>query len=238
MIAAIPVAWLQLRHEKLRLLVALAGVAFAVVLIFMQLEFREALYASAVRYHTSLDYDLAMLSPKTDFLLVSKQFPRNRLYQVLGFDEVESVTPVYLGMAVWRHPVEPQRSRSIFAIGFDPIDHGFGRLITPENHRQLQIPYQVIFDRLSRVEYGPVADLMAGRGTVVRIEPESPSRMVASRGPKRTVLSSGVSPNPSPERTTGIPVRPEGGSTARSSRGSGGLVWNGKTPGLARALPL
>jgi putative ABC transport system permease protein len=157
----------QLWHQKLRMLAATLGITFAVVLIFMQLEFREALYTSAVRYHTSLEYDLAMLSPKTDFLLVSKQFPRNRLYQVLGFDEVESVTPVYLGMAVWRHPVEPQRSRSIFAMGFDPIDHGFGRLITPQNHRQLQIPYQVIFDRLSRAEYGPVADLMANRGTVV-----------------------------------------------------------------------
>ena len=117
----IPLGLHQLWHQKLRMLAATLGITFAVVLIFMQLEFREALYSSAVRYHTSLDYDLAMLSPKTDFLLVSKQFSRNRLYQVLGFEEVESVTPVYLGMAVWRHPVEPQRSRSIFVLGFDPV---------------------------------------------------------------------------------------------------------------------
>lgn len=162
----IPLGLHQLWHQKLRMLAATLGITFAVVLIFMQLEFREALYSSAVRYHTSLDYDLAMLSPKTDFLLVSKQFSRNRLYQVLGFEEVESVTPVYLGMAVWRHPVEPQRSRSIFVLGFDPVDDGFGRLITPENHRQLQIPYQVIFDRLSREEYGPVAELVTERGEI------------------------------------------------------------------------
>jgi len=166
MMRGIPLGLHQLWHQKLRMLAATLGITFAVVLIFMQLEFREALYSSAVRYHTSLDYDLAMLSPKTDFLLVSKQFSRNRLYQVLGFEEVESVTPVYLGMAVWRHPVEPQRSRSIFVLGFDPVDDGFGRLITPENHRQLQIPYQVIFDRLSREEYGPVAELMTERGEI------------------------------------------------------------------------
>jgi putative ABC transport system permease protein len=164
---SIPLGLHQLWHQKLRMLAAILGITFAVVLIFMQLEFREALNTSSVRYHTSLEYDLAMLSPKTDFLLVSKQFPRNRLYQVLGFDAVESVTPVYLGMAVWRNPVEPQRSRSIFVMGFDPIDHGFGQLITPENHRQLQIPHQVIFDRLSRPEYGPAADLMASRGEIV-----------------------------------------------------------------------
>jgi putative ABC transport system permease protein len=166
MMRGIPLGLHQLWHQKLRMLAATLGITFAVVLIFMQLEFREALYSSAVRYHTSLDYDLAMLSPKTDFLLVSKQFSRNRLYQVLGFEEVESVTPVYLGMAVWRHPVEPQRSRSIFVLGFDPVDDGFGRLITPENHRQLQIPYQVIFDRLSREEYGPVAELVTERGEI------------------------------------------------------------------------
>ncbi len=167
MLRTIPLGLHQLWHQKLRMLAATLGITFAVILIFVQLEFREALYASAVRYHDAMDYDLVMLSPKTDFMLLSQQFPRNRLYQAQGFDEVESVTPVYLSMAVWRHPTDPKRSRSIFVMGFDPIDHGFGRLINEENHRQLQIPYQVIFDRLSRPEYGPVADLMAARGEVV-----------------------------------------------------------------------
>ena len=164
MLRAIPLGLHQLWHQKLRMLAATMGITFAVVLIFVQLEFREALYASAVRYHDGMDYDLVMLSPKTDFLLVSQQFPRNRLYQAQGFDEVLSVTPVYMGMAVWRHPTDPKRSRSIFVMGFDPIDHGFGRLISEENHRQLRIPYQVLFDRLARPEYGPIADLMAERG--------------------------------------------------------------------------
>lgn len=163
---AIPLGLHQLWHQKLRMLAAILGITFAVVLIFMQLEFRQALNTSSVRYHTAFEYDLAMISPKTDFLLVSKQFPRNRLYQVQGVDQVSSVTPVYLGMAIWRHPVEPQRSRSIFVLGFDPVDYGFGRLITRENHRQLKTPYKVIFDRLSRPEYGPVAALMADHGEV------------------------------------------------------------------------
>lgn len=163
---SIPLGLYQLWHQKLRMLAATLGITFAVVLIFMQVELRQALNTSSVRYHSAFDYDLAMLSPKTDFLLVSKQFPRSRLYQVQGFDQVVSVTPVYLGMAIWRHPVEPQRSRSIFVLGFDPIDHGFGRLITQDNHRQLRLPYKVVFDRLSRPEYGPVAELMASRGEI------------------------------------------------------------------------
>ena len=167
MLGSIPLGLHQLWHQKLRMLAATLGITFAVVLIFVQLEFREALYASAVRYHDGMDYDLVMLSPKTDFLLVSQQFPRNRLYQAQGFEDVASVTPVYLGMAVWRHPSDPKRSRSIFVMGFDPIDHGFARLISEDNHRQLRIPYQVLFDRLARPEYGPVAELVAERGEVV-----------------------------------------------------------------------
>ena len=65
MICSIPVAWLQLWHEKLRLAIALLGVGFAVVLILMQLGFQEALFVSAARYHSNLAYDLAMVSPKT-----------------------------------------------------------------------------------------------------------------------------------------------------------------------------
>jgi putative ABC transport system permease protein len=42
----IPIGWLQLKREKLRFAVALLGVSFAVILILMQLGFREALATS------------------------------------------------------------------------------------------------------------------------------------------------------------------------------------------------
>ena len=57
----IPLAWLQLSRDRLRLLVAVAGVSFAAILVSMQLGFRSAMYDSAVRYHERLRYDLVML---------------------------------------------------------------------------------------------------------------------------------------------------------------------------------
>jgi hypothetical protein len=57
-----PLGWLQLRHRPLRLLVALLGIAFAVLLIMMQLGFRAALFDSAVRYQERLNYDIALFS--------------------------------------------------------------------------------------------------------------------------------------------------------------------------------
>jgi putative ABC transport system permease protein len=160
MFGSIPLGWLQLKAQKLRLVAAIMGITFAVILIFVQLEFREALFVSAVRYHTAMDYDLAMLSPKTDFMVSSKQFPRSRLYQVLGFDGVESATAVYMRLVSWRNPVDPANARNILAIGFDPAEGGFNRLLGKEQLEAIRIPDQVIFDRRGRDEYGPVRELL------------------------------------------------------------------------------
>jgi putative ABC transport system permease protein len=170
MFGSIPLGWLQLKAQKLRLVAAIMGITFAVILIFVQLEFREALFVSAVRYHTAMDFDLAMLSPKTDFMVSSKQFPRNRLYQVLGFDGVESATAVYMRLVSWRNPVDPANARNILAIGFDPAEPGFERLLSKEQLEAIKIPDQVIFDRRGRDEYGPVRELLdAGQAVSAEI---------------------------------------------------------------------
>ena len=160
MFRSIPLGWLQLKAQKLRLVAAVTGIAFAVILIFVQLEFREALFVSAVRYHNALDYDLAMLSPKTDFMVSSKQFPRARLYQVLGMEGVQSTTAVYMRLVSWRNPVDPSNARNILAIGFDPSEPGFQRLRSKEQMEAIKIPDQAIFDRRGRDEYGPVRELL------------------------------------------------------------------------------
>jgi putative ABC transport system permease protein len=158
MILAIPLAWLQLKREKFRLLVALAGVSFAVVLIFMQLGFQDALFESSVRYHQTFSYDLAMISPKMDFIVQPKGFSRRRLIQVLGIPGIESVAPVYLGLALWRNPEIPSESRSIFVVGFDPSDRVFAMAGVNENLNRLRLPDTVLYDARSRPEFGPVAE--------------------------------------------------------------------------------
>jgi putative ABC transport system permease protein len=156
----IPVAWLQLSREKLRLLVALSGVSFAVILVFMQLGFRRSVYESATRYHRGLDYDLVMLSPKTPFIGFAESFSRRRLYQALAAEEVESVAPVYISQAYWKNPWE-YNARSILVLGIDPTRRVF---TLPDVTRQLGIlPLEdvVLFDADSRPEFGPVAKRFA-----------------------------------------------------------------------------
>ena len=115
----VPLGWLQLKHKPLRLVVALLGIAFAVLLIMMQLGFRSALFESAVRFHERFDYDIALFSPDSVFIVRPQSFSIRRLYQSLGFEGVENVTPVYIFPSTWKNPWTHDR-RSIQTIGFNP----------------------------------------------------------------------------------------------------------------------
>ncbi|MGH7789533.1 MAG: ABC transporter permease DevC [Candidatus Binatia bacterium] len=161
----IPLAWLQLKREKLRLLVALAGVAFAVILIFMQLGFRSAMFKSAVRFHEALDGDLFLLSPTFDFLPQPKGFSRRRLHQALAWPGVSGVTPIYLGLTLWKNP-DTGKSRSIFLIGIDPADPGIRLPGVDGQCDRIRRSDVVLFDRDSRPEYGPIPQRLAAEGEV------------------------------------------------------------------------
>jgi putative ABC transport system permease protein len=191
MMLVIPLAWLQLRKEKLRLFVAMAGVAFAVILIFMQLGFRNAMLESAVRYHKQLRYDLAMISPKTQFVGLTQSFSRRRLHQALAAEEVESVSAMYLEQGSWKNPWE-HNTRPILVVGFDPADRV---LAIPEVERKrsiLQLPDLALFDADSRPEFGPVAARFVRDGAV---EAEVNNRRVSVRGLFRLGSSFGIDGN-------------------------------------------
>jgi putative ABC transport system permease protein len=149
-------AWKQLWAEKARLAVALAGVAFAVVLVSMQLGFRESMYASAVRIHKNLDFDLVMLNPSTPFIGYPESFTRRRLYQALGAEGVASVTPVYVRQGFWKNPWD-YTSRSLLVIGVDPTHDVFKMSEVKESRSLLQQDDTVLFDSNSRPEFGPIA---------------------------------------------------------------------------------
>ncbi|NJM99014.1 MAG: DevC protein, partial [Phormidesmis sp. RL_2_1] len=59
----ISVAWLNLLHERTRLLVAIAGVAFAVLLMFMNLGFLGALVKTTTNFYRSFNADIFLSSP-------------------------------------------------------------------------------------------------------------------------------------------------------------------------------
>ena len=174
----ISLAWLQLKHEKLRLLVAIAGVAFAVILIFMQLGFQNALFDSSVRIHQLLEGDVVLISPQFAFLAQPKSFSRRRLYQAQGHPGVASVSSVYAGVTLWKNPYNGQ-TRNIFVLGFDPSERALKLPEVTSQAEKIQLPDVVLFDAASRPEYGPVpTELIAGRPVFAEVA----NRRVQVRG--------------------------------------------------------
>ncbi|TAF12232.1 MAG: FtsX-like permease family protein [Nostocales cyanobacterium] len=147
-----PLGWLQLSHEKSRLLVALSGIAFADVLMFMQLGFQTALYDSNTRLHRSLQADIILTSPQTRNLQSMSTFSRRRLYQAMDIPGVQSATGMYFNVITWKNP-QTRRETAVLAIGFHPNQPAFN---LPEVNQQLQsikLLDTVLFDRGARGDY-------------------------------------------------------------------------------------
>ncbi|MBD2531315.1 FtsX-like permease family protein [Nostoc flagelliforme FACHB-838] len=158
-----PLAWRQLMKEKTRLAVAVAGIAFADILMFIQLGFESALFDAAVKPHRNLQADLVLINPQFQTLFSVKNFSRERLYQTLGYEGVQSVNSVYISTGQWRNP-ETRLERAILVWGVDPAKSAFKSSEIKQNQHHLKQLYQVLFDQAGRPEYGAVADIFKNTG--------------------------------------------------------------------------
>ena len=173
MIFSIPLAWLQLIRQRVRFLVTLAGIAFIVILLFMQIGFQNALYASATFLHQNLRGDLFLISSQYKSITSKQPFPRSRLYQTLGVNGVQSVSPLYLEFAKFKNPETGQKS-PIYILGFDPASPVFNSPEVEQNLDVIKFPNRVLFDRASRPEFGPIAEEFAkGKSIEVEIFPSN-----------------------------------------------------------------
>ena len=152
-----PLGWLQLKHDKFRLFTALSGIAFADILIFMQLGFMNALYSANTQYPSKINGDIIMTSTQATNFNQPYTFPRRRLYQAMDIPGVESAEAVYVGSLNWRNPQNKEKT-SMMVLGFDPAKPIFN---LPEVNRQLdkvKLPDTVLFDQASRGEYDQVIE--------------------------------------------------------------------------------
>jgi len=153
----IPLAWHQLFHEKMRLLAAIAGIAFADVLIFMQLGFKNALFDSAISIPKSLQGDIFILSNQTDTFVNPTPFAARRLYQMMGKEDVEKISSLYIDVSLWKNP-ETRDTRQVYVMGFNPVFNVVDLEGVSDNLDIIKRPDVFIFDRKSRPEFGPITD--------------------------------------------------------------------------------
>nr|WP_051050469.1 ABC transporter permease DevC [Fortiea contorta] len=168
-----PLGWLQLNREKNRLLVALSGIAFADVLMFMQFGFQSALYDSNTRLHRSLLADIVLIGAQTRNLQRISTFSRRRLYQAMDVPGVKSAEAMYVSNMIWKNP-QTRRETEILVIGVNPDKPTFD---IPEVNQQLsaiKLPYTVLFDRGARGEYQQtITKIAQGQTVTTEIEKQT-----------------------------------------------------------------
>lgn len=159
-----PLSWRLLTKQKARFVVALAGIAFADVLMFVQLGFEGALYDAAIKPYKALDADLVMVNPQFQTLISVDTSPRERLYQTLSYSGVESVSSLYIGMADLRNP-DTLKNRSILVWGIEPESPAFKLPEVEQNLDQLKQLNTILFDSASRPDYGSIAQTFTENGS-------------------------------------------------------------------------
>ncbi|MEE3717931.1 ABC transporter permease DevC [Tumidithrix elongata RA019] len=168
-----PLGWLQLSRERSRLLVALAGIAFADVLMFMQLGFQAALYDSNTKLSRALDADIVFVSPQARNTQNLSTFSRRRLYQAKDIAGVQSAEAFYSNIITWKNP-DTRKETSVQIIAFNPDR---AALTLPEVNQQiskLKLPDRVLFDRKSRGDYKQaIAQVEQGQAALTEVDRRS-----------------------------------------------------------------
>ncbi|NJN07916.1 MAG: FtsX-like permease family protein [Richelia sp. RM2_1_2] len=165
-----PLGWLQLSRQKGRLLVALSGVAFADLLMLMQLGFQSALFNSATRLHDSLNADLVLLSPQALNLQDLSTFTRRRLYQAMDVPGVATAEPMYNSLVTWRNP-QTRLKTQVMIIGFNPDKPAFDLPEVNQNIDAIKLPDTILFDEATRGTYDQViAQIKQGKVVTTEIQ--------------------------------------------------------------------
>lgn len=153
-------AWRQLVHDRTKLIAAICGVLFATVLVFMQMGFKDALYASAASAPMKMAGDLFLLHKQTEAMWRPVRFTRTELMRTLAHPQVVEAYPLYMSLAQFKNPAT-QTKRTLMVYGYDPEA---GILDVPEIKAQqelLRLKDTVLFDEASRPEFGPLRQLLA-----------------------------------------------------------------------------
>lgn len=148
-----PLAWHNLAHYKVRTAAAVAGVMFAVVLIFLQLGFRALAERTASLVYDALDFDVLIRSRHTQRLAHSRPIARDRLYQAAGMAGTQGVSWLLFGYARWQS--HQGATRPIMILGVPPDRPVFAAQPLRQNVALLTAPEYVLIDRACRREFGP-----------------------------------------------------------------------------------
>ena len=149
-----PLAWLNLTHDRRKFATSMAGVGFAVLLMFLFTGFKNALYDSQVQVINRLNADIVIINRLKNNMFVPAPFARRRLYQARAFEGVAATYPLYISDVRWKNPVTKQ-TRPVRVLAFNLADPVLPLPGVQANLTALKLPNTALIDIRARPEVGP-----------------------------------------------------------------------------------
>lgn len=174
LLGRLPVGWLQLTHRRGRFVAAIAGVAFANLLVFFQLGFLGALGTSVTLPYRAMQADILISGPDARTLTDGANVARQRMLDALAVPGVAAATPLFVGALPLNGVSTTDLNLTVF--GVDPST--LARFWTPEvaaGADRIALADVVLIDRLTRflspalidqIEGGHPVPFEAGRHTL------------------------------------------------------------------------
>lgn len=152
---AAKLAWCNTTANWQRLLVRCSGIMFAVVLIFMQTGFRNALFDSNVRImEEKIEADIVVRSKSRFMLSSGQQMPLRHVTMAQSCEGVAVAQPLYIENVA--SPIRRMGSsaRKIRVIGMDPASEIFTKFGLADQAKQLAAPNTAAADIKSKRMFG------------------------------------------------------------------------------------
>ena len=144
----------NLQSNITRSVISIAGIAIAVILIFMQLGFRGAVETTATTIYGKMDFDLLVRSKNYLHFVDCRSISRSLEKQIASWDGVAKTTPFHVSMGNWLHP-EGTRIRGIVIMGVPYNSRPFNDEEVVNKLKKLTSDKYVLMDRKTHYEYGP-----------------------------------------------------------------------------------
>ncbi|WP_299621704.1 ABC transporter permease DevC [uncultured Tateyamaria sp.] len=144
----LPIGWLQLAHSRTRLTAALAGVAFANILVFVQLGILGSLNDSTIAPYGLFEADIMISSVDANTLLDGSNVARVRLFQALAVPGVSDAAPLYIQNVEWSRP--DGGTSTLQTVGLEPEAAAFIPSRLADVIPQLILPNTILLDSGTR----------------------------------------------------------------------------------------
>ncbi|QOF72453.1 FtsX-like permease family protein [Aminobacter sp. SR38] len=143
----LPIGWLQLTHNRARFAAAIAGVAFANVLVFVQLGIMNSMAVATLRPYEFFRADIIMSAADANAIADGGNVARQWMLQALANPDVIAGMGLFVANVPWDRG---QTDISLTTFGIDPFKQDFISPKIAADLNLLQVNDAAILDRLAR----------------------------------------------------------------------------------------